>query len=86
MGSFDDALDEAENMTNEQLSNQLSAIVHVDKKKLEALFPSKLDKQKLFGLIKIVRSASDDNKKKAEIISSIGDYAGMILNLAKMFI
>lgn len=86
MGSFDDALDEAENMTNEQLSNQLSSIIHVDKKKLETLFPSQIDKQKLYSLIKIVRSAADDNKKKQEILSNIGDYAGMILNLAKMFI
>ena len=86
MGSFDDALDEAENMTNEQLASKITSIVKISQQNLQTFFPAKVDKEKLYTLIKIVRSSADENKKKQEIISKIGDYVGTILTLTKMFL
>ena len=73
-------------MTNVELESKILAIVKISKADLDSYFPAPIDKQQLFELMKIVRSAADDNKKKQEIISKIGDFANVIIKIAKFVI
>ena len=86
MGSLDDALDEAENMTNDQLTQKILSTVRINFNDLQVFFPAYTDKQKLYELIRLVRAATDDNTKKQAIINKIGDYAGIFVNLIKMLV
>lgn len=79
---FDDVLDEAEKKTNEQLKDKITALTKLSAEDLQKIAPSVADKNALLKLMQVVRSTASDNDKKAEILSNIEMYAGIILNIA----
>ena len=79
---FNDILDEAEKKTNEQLKDKITALTKLTAEDLQKIAPTVDDKNKLLSLMQIVRSAADDNDKKAQILANIEMYAGIILNIA----
>lgn len=83
---FDDILDQADKMTNDQLKDKIAALTKLTAEDLEKIAPTVDDKNKLLGLMQIVRSAADDNDKKAQILANIEQYAGIILNIAGKFL
>lgn len=83
---FNDILDEAEKEAQEKLKNQIAALTKLTPEDLQKLAPSVDDKNKLLSLIQIVKSTTDDNNKKAQIISNIEMYAGIVLNIAGKFL
>lgn len=83
---FNDILDDAEKEAQEKLKNQITALTKLTPEDLQKLAPSVADKNKLLSLIQIVKSATDDNNKKAQIISNIEMYAGIVLNIAGKFL
>lgn len=79
---FEKILDEASKATNDQLKDKISALTKFTPEDLDKIAPTLEDKNKLLGLMKIVRSTADDNDKKAQILANIEMYAGIILNIA----
>lgn len=79
---FDDVLDEAEKKTNEQLKDKITSLTKLTVEDLQKIAPTVEDKNKLLGLMQIVRSTANDNDKKAQILANIEMYAGIILNIA----
>jgi hypothetical protein len=79
---FDDVLNEAEKNTNEQLKDKIASLTKLTVTELQKIAPTIEDKNKLLGLIQIVRSTASDNDKKAQILANIEMYAGIILNIA----
>jgi hypothetical protein len=83
---FDDILDQADKMTNDQLKDKIAAVTKLTAEDLEKIAPTVDDKNKLLSLMQIVRSTADDNDKKAQILANIEQYAGIILNIAGKFL
>lgn len=79
---FDDILDEADKLTNEQLKSKIASITKLTTEDLQKIAPTVADKNNLLKLIGIVRGAADDNHKKAQIFANVEMYAGIILNIA----
>ena len=79
---FDDILDEAEKKTNEQLKDKIAALTKLTAEDLQKIAPTVADKNALLKLMEIVRSAANDNDKKAQILANIEMYAGIILKIA----
>lgn len=82
MSDIDDILDQVEKETNDKLQGHISALTQLTPEDLQKIAPSVEDKTNLLRLIDIVRSAATDNDKKAQIISNIETYAGIILSIA----
>jgi hypothetical protein len=83
---FDDVLDEAEKKTNEQLKDKIAALTKLTAEDLQKIAPTVADKNALLKLMEVVRSTANDNDKKAQILSNIEMYAGIILNIAGKFL
>ena len=79
---FDDVLNEAEKMTNEQLKDKIASLTKLTAEDLQKIAPTVADKNALLKLMQVVRSAADDNDKKAQILANIELYAGIILKIA----
>lgn len=80
--SFDDILDEAEKMTNDQLKDKIAGLTKLTPEDLQKLAPTVEDKNALLKLMQIVRSTADDNDKKAQILTNIESFANIVLNIA----
>lgn len=79
---FDDILDQADKLTNEQLKDKIAALTKLTAEDLQKIAPTVADKNVLLKLMGIVRSSANDNDKKAQILANIEMYAGIILNIA----
>ena len=79
--SFDDILDQAEQLTLGQLDSKISSLTRLKDSELSSWFPAKADKQKLLQLMQIVQSASSDNEKKAELIKNIESVASVVITM-----
>lgn len=84
MGSFEDALNEAEKLTDLELESRIMTMVKISKADLELYFPTHVDRVQLFEFMKIVRSAADENTKRQVIINRIGSFVGVIVQLARL--
>lgn len=79
---FDDILNQAINMTNDQLKDQITSMTKLTPEDLQKLAPTVEDKNALLKLMQIVRSTADDNDKKAQILANIEGFANIVLNIA----
>jgi uncharacterized protein YbgA (DUF1722 family) len=79
---FDDILDQADKLTNEQLKDKIAALTKLTAEDLQKIAPTVADKNVLLKLMGVVRSTANDNDKKAQILANIEMYAGIILNIA----
>ena len=82
MSDFDDVLDEAEQKTNDQLKDKIAALTKLTPEDLQKIAPTVADKNGLLKLMDIVRSAANENDKKAAILANIEAFAGVVLNIA----
>lgn len=82
MSDFDDVLDEAEQKTNDQLKDKIAALTKLTPEDLQKIAPTVADKNALLKLMDIVRSAAEENDKKAAILANIEAFAGIVLNIA----
>lgn len=82
MSDFDDVLDEAEKQTNDQLKDKIAALTKLTPEDLQKIAPTVADKNALLKLMDIVRSAAEENDKKAAILANIEAFAGIVLNIA----
>jgi hypothetical protein len=83
---FDDILNDAQNMTNEQFAIKISELLNKPINLIQSEFPTQTDKQYLIKLLNVVKTASSDNNAKNEIITNITAYAKVVIGLVKLFV
>lgn len=79
---FDELLNQAQTMTDEQLKNQITSLTTLTSDEIKALAPTAESMVQLLQFIKIVRSAADFNDKKARLLNGIDAFANIIFSLA----
>jgi hypothetical protein len=79
---FNDILNQADQMTQDQLSTQIAALTTLTADQVQAMAPTVDNMVQLLQFIQIVRSASDSNDKKARLISNIDAYANFVFAIA----
>jgi len=79
--TFEDILDQAENLTNKELDAKISSLIRLKDTELVKFFPTKTDKEKLIKLMQIVQAATSDSVKKNKLVENISDVADTVVKL-----
>lgn len=79
---FNDLLDQAQGMTNAQLSIQIAALTTLTSAEIQAMAPTAENMAQLLQFIQIVRSAANADDKKAILLRNIDTYANFIFAIA----
>ncbi len=79
--SFQDILDEAEELTQTELKARISALTRLPASDIQSLCPDKEDKIALAGLMKIVDGASSEKTKKKQLVDNIEEVAAVTLRI-----
>jgi hypothetical protein len=86
MNRYSKAAEEAAAFTNKQLKEQISSLNTMDDKKVQKLFPKKLDKEEFIKLMKEVEKETSDANKSTYIINNITTLAPTVLKTLKYFV
>ena len=86
MGRFADILAGSAQKTDQQLASEISSVTKLTDAEIGSMFSSKPDKEKLLKLLEIVNSATDENKKVAQLKSNIEELAGVVVTLMKVIV
>ena len=86
MGRYAEAAVIAANMTNLQLKERISSLNTMDDKRVQKLFPKKMDKEKFIALLAEVEKETDEAEKIAHLTDNIATLAPIILKSLKYFI
>lgn len=81
-----DALDDAEEMTDNKLKSRISSLTRMRDAEIEELFPAKGDKEKLVKLMRIVNESTADNQRTARLVDNIQELAGTAIKLLARFV
>lgn len=72
----------ASKKTRQQFADEIARRTSFTEQELKTLFPKQTDRDELDELLKIVKSATDENKRKARLIKNIDKVAGAVLKVA----
>ena len=72
----------ASKKTRQQFAGEIARRTSFTEQELKTLFPKQTDRDELDELLKIVKSATDENKRKARLIKNIDKVAGAVLKVA----
>ena len=72
--------------TDQQLASRISSITRMTDDEVQELFPKPADVKKLWELMRIVKSADEQNTKINNIVSNAEEFAGVILTLLTKFV
>jgi hypothetical protein len=86
MGKYKDATERAAQLTNEQLTIQISSLTKLKKEEIETLFPDLADKEKLDQLISIVQDSTSENEQVSKLKDNIENLAGTAVKLLRYLI
>lgn len=78
---FNDLLDQAQTMTNAQLSTQIAALTTLTSADIQAMAPTVENMAQLLQFIQVVRSAANADDKKAMLINNIDTYANFVFSI-----
>jgi hypothetical protein len=78
------AAKDAASKTNEELSSQLSRMTRLTEDEVSQLAPTLADKEQLAKLMAIVNSATDHNKKVADIVKHAEDFGKIVLRMGEL--
>lgn len=78
---FDSILDDAEALTDNQLSGRISSLVRLTDAEIEELFPSTPDRKHLTELMKIVRASTDINTRRQHLVDNIESLSSTVIKL-----
>jgi len=67
--------------TRAAFANKLSSLTTLSADEIAALFPTKADRDEMVALLAIVAAATNDNAKRAALISQIAQVAGAVLKV-----
>lgn len=79
---FDDLLNQAQTMTNQQLATQIAALTTLTREQIATMAPTVENMQQLLQFIQIVRSSANFNDKKALLLANIDTFANFIFSIA----
>jgi SMC interacting uncharacterized protein involved in chromosome segregation len=78
------AAKDAADKTNDELSGQLSRLTRLTEAEISQLAPTLADKEQLAKLMTIVNSATDHNKKVADIVKNAEDFGKIVLRMGEL--
>ena len=85
--SFQDILDEADNLTQAELKNRISSLTRLSETDIQSICPEKEDKVALAQLLQIVNGAASDNAKKKQLVENLEQFGVILLRiLAKVVV
>ena len=84
--SLEELAEEAGNMTDQQLSGQISSLTRLTQDEINSIAPAPLDKQNLNKLIGIIKDTSKSNEQKAESIKNIDQHLSLLVSIVSKFI
>ncbi len=79
---FDDLLDQAQAMTNQQLATQIAALTTLTAEQISAMAPTVENMKQLLQFIQIVRSSANFNDKKALLLANLDTFANFVFSIA----
>ena len=78
---FEKILDQAEELTNAQLSSKIASLTRLKESEIDQLCPKKPDKETLVQLMGIVNGATSENQKKKQLVDNIETLAGVVIRV-----
>jgi len=81
----DDAIETAGKRTDSKLASVISSVSRLTDDEIKKLFPNPAEVKKLAELMKVVKSAGDQNEKINNIIKNSEEFAGIIVTLLGKF-
>jgi hypothetical protein len=79
--SFEDILNEAEDLTQTELKSRISSLTRLSDADIQSICPEKEDKVALAGLMKIVDGAASDNAKKKQLADNMEQFGVIVLRI-----
>ena len=79
---FNDLLNQAQTMTNQQLGQQIAALTTLTSEQVAAMAPTIENMQQLLQFIQVVRSSANFNDKKALLLKNLDTFANFIFAIA----
>tara|TARA_R110002073_G_scaffold87651_1_gene208121 strand:- start:3793 stop:4044 length:252 start_codon:yes stop_codon:yes gene_type:complete len=70
--------------TNEKFSAEISKLTTLKMSDVQRLFPTKVDKENLLALMKIVQSSASRNKKAAALQNNLQNLASSVIKLLEV--
>ncbi len=86
MGRYTEAAARAAELTNKQLKERISSLNTMDDKKVQKLFPNKLDKENFVALMAEVEKETSEAEKITHITQNITSLAPVILKSLRYFV
>ena len=83
---LDKAIEKAGKKTDNKLASRISSITRMTDEEIKQLFPKPADVEKLGKLIRIVKSAEDQNNKINELVENVEELGGIVLTLLGKFV
>lgn len=84
--SFKEIADEAKNITDQQLSSDISSLTKLSQEEINSIAPAPLDKDNLKKLIQMVKDSAKSNEIKAETITNIDNGVSLLVSLLSKLI
>ncbi len=81
---FEDVARRAAEATDKQYASELSSLCRLKDDEIKRYFPAREDKNALLELLKIVKSATDENEKVVHLKDNIDKFAGIVVKLVKI--
>ncbi len=78
---IDSVIVQSAKQTDQKLASKISSLTRMTDSEIQELFPNPADIQKLTKLMKIVKSAEDQNVKIVKISENIQEFSGVICTL-----
>lgn len=83
---LDGAIDKAASTTDEALVDRISSLTRMTEAEVGALFPDPAERAELVRLMRIVKSADDQNAKVNEIFSNSQRFGKIVVRLLDRFV
>ena len=78
---FSKIAEESRQKTNAELAGDLAKLTPISEEQLNALLPTRQDKEDLARLVAIVSAATSQNEKVAHLKSNIDQLGGVVVKL-----
>lgn len=82
----DAALQGAKKATDDQLASKISSITRLTDEEIKGLFPTPAEAKTLIELMKIVKSAEDQNVKTRRLIEKVEEIGGTAIKLLERLV
>ncbi len=83
---LNDAIDDSVTITDAKLAAKVSSVTRMTDEEISEFFPEPADLQRLTKLMKIVKSAEDQNTKVNKIVENTEEFADIIVTLLNKFV